>query len=122
MFEIKKSFHFEAGHTLDHHDGKCRNPHGHSYKLEVTLRSDILIESGPKKNMVTDFGDISAAVKPMIEEKFDHSWLNDTLKTDSPTAEFMAQWIYHYLKKTLPNLWSVTVAETESSKVKYWEP
>ena len=121
MFEIKKSFHFEAGHSLEHHDGKCRTPHGHSYQIEVVLQADCLIKDGPEKNMVTDFGRVSAEVKPMIENFFDHKWLNETLETDSPTAEFIAQWIFDHLKNVLPNLNSVTVAETGSARAKYWE-
>ncbi len=89
MFELEKIFTFEAGHLLDHHDGKCRHPHGHSYVLKVIIRQESLIESGPKKNMLMDFSQLSELVKPMIEQYFDHKWLNDSLETDSPTAEFI---------------------------------
>lgn len=119
MFEIEKKFSFEAGHQLIHHDGKCNEPHGHSYKLHVILRSEALVSSGPKTNMVLDFQDISAVVKPMIKKYLDHHWLNKTLGTDSPTAEFIAKWIYDYLKPQLPALYSITIYETETSKVVY---
>jgi 6-pyruvoyltetrahydropterin/6-carboxytetrahydropterin synthase len=119
MFEIEKSFYFEAGHSLVHHDGNCRNPHGHSYTLVVKMRSETLISFGPKRNMVVDFSDISAVVKPVIEEYLDHKWLNDTLKTDSPSAEFIAQWAFHHLAKLLPTLYEVSIYETASSKVTY---
>ncbi len=120
-FEIEKTFRFEAGHSLVHHDGKCRNPHGHSYTFQVLLSADSLITSGPKTNMVIDFYDISTVVKPMIEEYLDHQWLNDTLKTDSSTAEFIAKWIYDYLKPRLSGLQAVTVWETVTAKVTYRE-
>lgn len=121
MFEIEKTFHFEAGHSMTHHDGKCCAPHGHSYLLTIALRSNDLISSGPKTNMVMDFTDISAIVKPMVEEYFDHKWLNDTLNTDSPSTEFMARWIYNYLQPKLPLLYTVSLQETRSSKVTYRE-
>lgn len=119
MFEIKKSYKFEAGHSLAYHDGKCKHPHGHSYLMTVHIAKKSLIPTGPKTNMVIDFGDISKVVKPMIEEYFDHRWLNETLKSDSPTAEFIAQWIYEYLQKELSDVVAVTVNETESSSVTY---
>jgi len=117
MFEIEKLFTFEAGHDLIHHDGKCRHPHGHSYQLSVKIRSATLISSGPKTNMVMDFSDISKIVKEMIDKYFDHHWINKTLNTDSPTAEFMAKWIFDYLEPHLPGLYQVSLNETATSKV-----
>ncbi|MBT3393909.1 MAG: 6-carboxytetrahydropterin synthase QueD [Waddliaceae bacterium] len=120
MFIIEKTFYCEAGHSLENHDGKCRNPHGHSYTIKISLNSENLIAEGPKKNMVTDFGDINAIVKPMIEKYFDHKWLNDTLDTDAPTAEYMAQWIYNHLKPHIVTLNAVTVAETATAQATYF--
>lgn len=121
MYELEKSFTFEAGHELRHHDGKCKTPHGHSYVLTVILRADTLIAEGPKQNMLIDFYDVSQVVKPMIEEYFDHKWINETLQADSATVEFMAHWIYHYLKPKLPLLYAISMNETSSSKVTYTE-
>lgn len=121
MFELKKTFHFEAGHQLVHHDGKCARPHGHSYVLTVHIRGTELIQEGPKKNMVLDFSAVSEIVKPMIKKYFDHHWLNDTLETDSPSVEFMARWIYRYLKPKLESLTAVTLSETATSQVTYTE-
>lgn len=119
MFELEKTFSFEAGHSLSHHDGKCRGPHGHSYILTVRLRTEQLIHTGPKTNMVCDFYDISNIVKPMIVTYLDHKWLNDTLQSDSPTVEFISKWIYDYLEPFIPMLSAVTVYETATSKVTY---
>lgn len=119
MFDLEKIFHFEAGHALTHHDGKCRQPHGHSYILVIHIQANSLIKEGPKRNMVMDFSDITAHVNPMIRDYFDHHWLNETLQTDSPTVEFMAHWIYHYLKPHLPLLHGITLHETATSKVTY---
>ena len=119
MFEVEKSFSFEAGHVLVHHNGRCAEPHGHSYVISVRLRAQDLIKDGPKKNMVFDFIEINEIVKPMIDEYFEHKWLNDTLETDSPTTEFISRWIYDYLVKKVPYLTAVTVQETATSKVTY---
>lgn len=121
MFHIEKTFYFEAGHVLVHHDGKCAEPHGHSYVLTVHLRSEILHSDGPKKNMIIDFQDISSIVKPMIFEYLDHKWLNTSLENDSTTAEFIAKWIFDHLKPKLPYLFAVTLFETATSKV-YYQP
>jgi len=122
FFELEKSFRFEAGHVIVHHDGKCRNPHGHSYMLSVVLRSSSLIPSGPKANMVMDFNDLSNIVMPMVDQYLDHQWLNDTLNCESPTVEFIAKWIFEYLEPFLPSLHAITIHETHSSKVTYRKP
>lgn len=119
MFELEKSFSFEAGHVLPLHDGKCREPHGHSYSLTIHIRSDKLIQSGPKTNMVIDFTDINIIVRPMIEKFLDHKWLNDSLQCEAPTVEFIAVWIYNYLKPLLPNLYAISIYETATSRVFY---
>lgn len=121
MFQIEKTFYFEAGHVLAGHDGKCAQPHGHSYVLTVFIRRDFLNPDGPKKNMVIDFQDINAIVKPMIAEYLDHHWLNTTLENDSTTAEFIAKWIFDHLKPKLSDLFAVSLYETATSKV-YYQP
>ncbi len=121
MFELNKHFRFESAHVLKYHTGKCGRPHGHSYELTVSLRSDTLCPEGSSTNMVMDFNDIATIVKPMIETYFDHHWINETLQCESPTAEFIAQWIFRYLKPRLPLLTRVTVNETTTSSVTYWE-
>jgi 6-pyruvoyltetrahydropterin/6-carboxytetrahydropterin synthase len=119
MFELQKSYRFEAGHVLPQHDGKCAHPHGHSYELTVHLRSDSLVKSGPKVNMVMDFQEINYIVKPMIDKFLDHCWLNDSLQCEFPTSEFIAKWIYDYLIPHLPFLYAVTLSETPTSRVIY---
>jgi len=121
MFELKKSFTFEASHRLAHHNGKCAQLHGHSYTLKIRVRKDSLISEGSSKNMVVDFGDISVLVKPLIEKFLDHHDLNETLGTDSPSAEFIARWVYQRLKPCIPGVYSVTIQETASASATYWE-
>lgn len=119
MFTVEKSFHFEAAHSLTFHNGKCKGLHGHSYILTVQAASKTLQDSGPQKNMVWDFDEISQVAKPMIKQYFDHHYLNDTLDNDSPTAEFIAKWIYDYLKPQIPLLTAIYIQETVNCKVTY---
>jgi 6-pyruvoyltetrahydropterin/6-carboxytetrahydropterin synthase len=119
MFEIEKSYTFEAGHILSKHEGVCAFPHGHSYKLFVTLSSRTLQKKGPKKNMIVDFHDIDKVVEVMLRDHLDHKWLNDTLKTDAPTAEFIAKWVFDYLFPHFPNLEVVSIFETGTSRASY---
>ncbi|MEH6679867.1 MAG: 6-carboxytetrahydropterin synthase [Sediminicola sp.] len=71
---ITKQFSFETGHALYGYDGKCRNVHGHSYKLSVTVvGSPIADTSHVKLGMVIDFGDLKKIVKEEIVDRFDHA-------------------------------------------------
>jgi len=71
---ITKQFNFETGHALYGYDGKCRNVHGHSYKLSVTvIGTPITDTSHVKLGMVIDFKDLKKIVKEEIVNKFDHA-------------------------------------------------
>ncbi|MEM6377959.1 MAG: 6-carboxytetrahydropterin synthase [Bacteroidota bacterium] len=71
---ITKRFTFEAGHALFGYDGKCKNVHGHSYKLSVTvIGSPIEDAAHPKFGMVIDFGDLKKIVNKEIVDPFDHA-------------------------------------------------
>ena len=71
---VTKRFHFEMAHALYNYDGLCRNIHGHSYNLEITLRGEPRNQPGhPKDGMVMDFGDLKSLVKSEIVNRFDHS-------------------------------------------------
>jgi 6-pyruvoyltetrahydropterin/6-carboxytetrahydropterin synthase len=71
---ITKEFTFETGHALYGYDGKCRNVHGHSYKLAVTVIGTPIDELGHVKHgMVIDFGDLKEIIKEEIVEPFDHA-------------------------------------------------
>lgn len=119
MFEIEKIFTFEAGHVLQHHDGKCSQPHGHSYVLKIAVRKNHLKKTGPEQGMVVDFHKIYTVAKPMLDEFFDHHWLNDTMQTESPTAEVIAKWIFDYLDSRLEGLYRVSICETATSCASY---
>ncbi|MDV6169232.1 6-carboxytetrahydropterin synthase [Flavobacterium sp. DG1-102-2] len=71
---ITKQFTFETGHALYGYDGKCKNVHGHSYKLSVTVIGSPITDSGNVKfGMVIDFGDLKKIVKEEIVDIFDHA-------------------------------------------------
>lgn len=74
IVRVTKSFNFETAHALYGYDGKCRNIHGHSYKLYVTIKgTPIQDTSDVKYGMVIDFGDIKKIVNETVVDKFDHA-------------------------------------------------
>ena len=74
MIRITKEFSFEAAHALKGHDGPCRNIHGHSYKLSVTVSGIPATDpKSPKKGMIMDFGDLKKIVKKEIIDILDHA-------------------------------------------------
>lgn len=135
---ITKQFNFETGHALYGYDGKCKNVHGHSYKLSVTvIGSPIIDNSNVKYGMVIDFTDLKKIVKEEIVDVFDHATVfnkntphielaNEMLKRGheillveyQPTSENMVIDFADKIKKRLPNniqLFSLRLQETESS-------
>ena len=67
-------FNFEMAHQLNGHDGLCKNIHGHSYKLVVSVKGIAIDEEGnPKNGMIIDFSDLKALVKGKILDVFDHA-------------------------------------------------
>ena len=135
---ITKQFSFETGHALYGYDGKCKNVHGHSYKLSVTvIGTPIDNSTNVKFGMVIDFGDLKKIVKEEIVDQFDHATVfnqntphielaNELKKRDhhvilvdyQPTSENMvidfAQRISSRLPKNI-QLFSLKLQETETS-------
>jgi 6-pyruvoyltetrahydropterin/6-carboxytetrahydropterin synthase len=81
---ITKEFRFETAHALKGYDGPCRNVHGHSYELAVTVTgSPVSREASPKCGMVMDFGELKCMIKTNIIDPFDHALiLPSSLKED----------------------------------------
>ena len=80
---------FEMAHVLKDYDGPCKNIHGHSYKLFVTVTGKpITDKSSPKKGMVMDFKDLKAIVKTHIVDRFDHALVINS-ETDPEMIESM---------------------------------
>lgn len=119
FWTLSKEFRFEASHQLPHHDGKCRRLHGHSWRGMATVCGTKLEEAGSKQGMVVDYGDLSALLKPLVEEYLDHHHLNDSLGLESPTSEAIAQWVHAKLRPRCPGLVSITVEETCTSRCEY---
>src|SRR5512137_890953 len=91
MITVTKVFHFEAAHFLPKHKGKCKRLHGHTYKLEVTVRRLPHLKPIDDEGMVVDFSDLKKIVNKEIIEDVDHSLLNDIM--DTPTAENLLAWM-----------------------------
>ena len=135
---ITKLFNFETGHALYGYDGKCKNVHGHSYKLSVTVIGQPVSDNTQVKyGMVIDFTDLKKIVKEEIVDVFDHATvfnkntphvelakeLSDRghhviLVEYQPTSEMMVIDFAEKIKKRLPTsiqLFSLRLQETETS-------
>lgn len=93
---ISKEFTFDAAHHLYEYEGKCKNLHGHTYKVIFGL-SGFVDASG----LMIDFGDIKDIWKTEIEIYLDHRYLNETLPPMNTTAENMVVWIYEKMAEAL---------------------
>ena len=92
MIRITKIFTFETAHVLYNYDGKCKNMHGHSYKLFVTVKGTPINDINNVKNgMVVDFGDIKKIVKEEIVDVWDHAVLLNALTPHKELGEDLAQ-------------------------------
>jgi 6-pyruvoyltetrahydropterin/6-carboxytetrahydropterin synthase len=91
MFEVTVEDTFAAGHALRGYRGKCENPHGHNYKVQVTLSGETLDDIG----LLYDFKDLKAAMNQIID-RLDHQFLNDIepFRELNPSAENMARFFY----------------------------
>lgn len=140
---ITKQFSFETGHALYGYDGKCKNVHGHSYKLFVTvIGKPITDKNNVKYGMVIDFTDLKKIVREEIVDIFDHATVfnqntphlelaNELKQRDhhvilvdyQPTSENMVIDFADKIKKRLPSeimLHSLKLQETESSYAEWF--
>jgi 6-pyruvoyltetrahydropterin/6-carboxytetrahydropterin synthase len=114
--KITQAFSFEAAHFLPKVGltHRCRNLHGHSYRVEIKLEGPV----DPETGFVVDFFDIEKAVAPLYAQ-LDHHCLNEIDGLENPTAENIAVWIYDQLKAALPQLAAVIVYETKDCCAEY---
>ena len=140
---LTKIFHFETGHALAGYDGKCRNVHGHSYRLEVTVTgSPVDDPAHVKYGMVIDFGDLKKIVKEHVVDVYDHALLlnknggyremGERLQREGhrillvdfqPTGEMMLLDIAQRIKPHLPEnikLFSLKLYETGTSYAEWY--
>ena len=76
MIRITKEFKFEMAHALYGYDGLCKNIHGHSYRMWVTVKGNVLQNNNDVKNgMVIDFGELKQIINDCIVDKYDHSFV-----------------------------------------------
>lgn len=145
MYTISKEIQFDAGHRVPLHASKCRNPHGHRYRVVAHVMGE-LIEEGPETGMVRDFSIVKQLLTELVHDKYDHGFIvQDTDKAlldmfhrsladrelgylydwkiievpFPPTAECLAKDIYKTLKQTLPTLVQIDVWETPTSCASY---
>jgi 6-pyruvoyltetrahydropterin/6-carboxytetrahydropterin synthase len=139
---VTKEFSFEMAHALWNYDGACRNIHGHSYKLSITVKGNpVSDESNPKLGMVIDFGDLKAIVKSEIINVFDHALVVNSkapivmlqnveqmfekyyILDYQPTCENLVIDFAFRIRKRLPetcSLFSVKLAETANSYAEWY--
>lgn len=140
---ITKQFNFETGHALFGYDGKCRNVHGHSYKLSVTVIGKPITDTEHVKlGMVIDFGDLKRIVKEEIVDQFDHATVfnkntphvelaqelmnrghNVIMANYQPTSENMVLDFADRIKARLPkniSLHSLKLQETDTSFAEWY--
>ena len=88
VLRITKEFRFEGAHALPGYDGRCRNIHGHSYIMYITIKGEPLNGTdSPKEGMVVDFKELKAIVNENIIDKFDHALV---LRNGTPLAQELA--------------------------------
>jgi 6-pyruvoyltetrahydropterin/6-carboxytetrahydropterin synthase len=107
--KVTQAFMFEAAHRLPYvPDGhKCKNMHGHSYRVELTFEGPV----DPKTGFVVDFFDIEKAVHPLLS-RVDHHVLNEVNGLENPTAEHICLWFLYELYFSFQNLTVVRIYET----------
>ena len=146
QFVVSKEIEFDAGHRVPLHESKCRNPHGHRYRVIAYVCGE-LQEEGAASGMVMDFSDIKAALTELIHDVFDHGFIihkddevmmnmfeieyeHGTLSYNpnefkiiivdwTPTAEEMARYVFDILLQRLPGLIRIDVYETLTSCATY---
>jgi 6-pyruvoyltetrahydropterin/6-carboxytetrahydropterin synthase len=93
---VSKEFTFDASHHLHCYEGKCKNLHGHTYKVIFGISGFV-----DERGLMMDFGDIKDIWKNEIEIHLDHRYLNETLPPMNTTAENIVVWIYEKMKEAL---------------------
>ncbi|HVO26437.1 MAG TPA: 6-carboxytetrahydropterin synthase QueD [Candidatus Margulisiibacteriota bacterium] len=125
MFQITVEDTFAAGHYLRNYRGKCENPHGHNYKVRVTLCGEELDRAG----LLLDFKDLKDVMRETVE-RLDHQMINDLepFTVLNPSAENLAKYFYDETQARLRaatngrvRVKDVTVWETDTTTATYFE-
>ena len=125
MYEVTVEDSFAAGHYLRNYKGKCENPHGHNYKVFVTLIGEELDEAG----LLLDFKLLKQVMRPVVDY-LDHQMINDLepFTTVNPSAENLAKYFYNETNSRLKQstngrvrVKDVTIWETDTTTARYSE-
>jgi 6-pyruvoyltetrahydropterin/6-carboxytetrahydropterin synthase len=125
MYEVTVEADFSSGHFLRNYRGKCENPHGHNYKVRITLAGAALDETG----LLVDFKQLKEVLKPVID-RIDHQMLNELepFTTLNPSAENISKYFYDETNRHLAEatagrvrVKNCTIWETESTTATYYE-
>lgn len=125
MYEISAKFSISSAHFLTNYEGKCRNLHGHNWKVTVYLRGAELDNLG----MLVDFTVLKKYFK-IIESELDHRSLNDVeyFASVNPTAERISEFIFNRMAELLAadgvdnaEVSRVSVYETENCEAVYYK-
>ena len=113
---LTKDFTFEAAQTLPTapEGHKCRQMHGHSFKVEVSVEGEV----DPATGWFYDHAVIGRAMRPLVEQ-LDHSYLNEIAGLENPTIEMMAGWLWSRLSPQLPGLAEIVIHETPFARCSY---
>jgi 6-pyruvoyltetrahydropterin/6-carboxytetrahydropterin synthase len=125
MYQITVEDTFAAGHYLRNYHGKCENPHGHNYRIRVTLCGEELDRAG----LLLDFKDLKDRIRDVVD-RLDHQMINDLepFTELNPSAENLAKYFYEATQSRLRRetngrvrVKDVTVWETETTTATYFE-
>ncbi|MBO6121023.1 MAG: 6-carboxytetrahydropterin synthase QueD [Kiritimatiellae bacterium] len=137
MITVTKTIRFDAAHVLTNHQGLCKNLHGHTYRVDVSVAQG----DGDTRDMVIDFKDLKRIASEVVCERFDHAFIYNTesagereiaavvekngMRTVAipfrSTAENLARMFFGELKALIPGLSAVKVWETADSCAEYRE-
>jgi 6-pyruvoyltetrahydropterin/6-carboxytetrahydropterin synthase len=113
---ISKDFDFESAQSLPNFPAghKCRNIHGHSFLITISVRGQVDEATG----IFYDHAAISDAMRPLVAQ-LDHAYLNEIPGLEIPTIENMARWFWEKLNPQLPGLYEITLHETPRARCTY---
>ena len=114
--EIYKEFSFDSAHFLPNvpEGHKCKNMHGHTYRLRVYVEGT----PDPHLGWIMDFKDLKDALSGVID-LLDHKLINDIPGLENPTAENITIWIWKQVQPLLPQLSKIEMYETPTTGVIY---
>ena len=131
MYSVTRLIHFCYGHRLMDYEGKCRHPHGHNGKIEITMEGPKL----DKRGMVMDFEEIKQSVQKWVDSELDHKMLLNkkdplvrilqdmgepvVVMDANPTAENIARHIFEYAEARKLPVVKVRIWETVNSYAEY---